>query len=129
MGDLTRNFSRHELACRCGCGFGDTHGVWHPVLLKVLQRFRGIARRPVHPNSGARCTNRNKREGGKKYSQHLLLCAVDIRCRVELGDLSPEEAREIARKIPGITGIGIYDTFIHIDTKPGPRREWDERTK
>ena len=33
MGDLTKNFSRSEFACKCGCGFDDIDLVLQSVIL------------------------------------------------------------------------------------------------
>lgn len=124
MGDLTKNLSKHEMACHCGCGFGDTHGLVDPDLACVFQSIRDIARVPIGVNSGCRCTKHNKKIGGARSSQHLLGKAMDIHC----GTINPEGLRRIARRIPTIGGIGIYNTFLHIDVREGNRVEWDERT-
>jgi len=129
MGDLTKNFSKSEVRCRCGCGFGDTHGTWALVHLERLQALRDIYDGALHPNSGGRCTRHNEAVGGSTGSQHKYLTATDIRCNPKKypGDPTPEKLRELGRRI-GFAGIGIYDTFCHVDSRPGPRVEWDERT-
>lgn len=40
MGDLSKNFSRSELACKCGCGFGLGRNDLHIDLIAMLQRIR-----------------------------------------------------------------------------------------
>ena len=73
MGDLSRNFSRHEFHCRC-CGRAELN----PRLVEALQELRDLAGRAVRITSGYRCPDHNRAEGGSKRSQHLLGNAADI---------------------------------------------------
>ena len=75
MGALSRNFSRHEFACKCGCGEAEVS----PFLIEVLQRLRDILGVPITVTSGRRCAKHNAAVGGAKNSQHLLGLAADIR--------------------------------------------------
>lgn len=75
MGDLSRNFSRHEFACKCGCGEAEVS----PFLIEVLQRLRDILGVPITVTSGRRCAKHNAAVGGAKNSQHLQGLAADIR--------------------------------------------------
>ena len=75
MGDLSRNFSRHEFACKCGCGEAEVS----PFLIEVLQRLRDILGVPITVTSGRRCAAHNAAVGGAKNSQHLQGLAADIR--------------------------------------------------
>lgn len=130
MGNLTRHFSRHEFACKCGCG-GDTvdYGV-----LCILEKVRTHFDRPINVSSGFRCTRYNKSVGGGKTSMHLFGRAADI----QVEGISPDEvANFLEAKYPRDLGIGRYDTFTHVDTRsigvskkynpiPAPAR-WDLR--
>lgn len=73
MGDLSKNFSRHEFLCPC-CKEGDPH----PLLIQTLQKLRDLAQVPVKVNSGYRCPKHNKEVGGAKNSQHMENLAADI---------------------------------------------------
>ena len=75
MGDLSRNFSRSEFECKCGCGEAEVS----PFLIEVLQRLRDILGVPITVTSGRRCTAHNAAVGGAKNSQHLQGLAADIR--------------------------------------------------
>ena len=83
MGDLSRNFSRHEFACKCGCGEAEVS----PFLIEVLQRLRDILGVPITVTSGRRCAAHNAAVGGVEErpddpgsgSQHLYGRAADIR--------------------------------------------------
>ena len=44
MGDLSRNFSKHEFRCRCGCGRAEVN----PSLVEALEQLCQVARHPLH---------------------------------------------------------------------------------
>ena len=114
MGDLSNNFSRYEFRCECGCG-RDTVDA---ELLGKLEEIREHFDRPVSINSAHRCADHNEAVGGSSGSQHLYGRAVDIVVEGTPPDLVAEFADQI-----GMGGIGRYDTFTHIDTRPG-RSRW-----
>ena len=51
MGDLSKNFSRLEVQCPCGCGAS----LINPFLVEKLQKVRNIIGRPIIITSGVRC--------------------------------------------------------------------------
>ena len=111
MGDLTKDYSRVEFACKCGCGFDAVN----PVLVEALQKLRDAMGRPVRVISGCRCAAHNKAVGGAAASQHLAGNAADV-CVVGM------TAREIYRGAAGIIafhGIGVSDEkeFVHLDVR------------
>ena len=113
MGDLSEHFSRHEFACKCGCGFDTVDA----ELLKVLEIIRNHFDRPITINSGCRCLRYNSRIGGANTSQHLLGRAADI----DVKGIDPALVQELAVQL-GVGGIGKYKTFTHIDTRVGHAR-------
>ena len=127
MGDVTKNFSRWEWACRCGCGFDDLH----PVVVMGIQIVRDVSMLPVFLNSGCRCHQHNEDEGGEDFSYHLEQAngygwAVDwtipgARLFEMLGWAAVVEAF-----FKG--GIGIYvdgdEVWIHSDTRRGGPARW-----
>lgn len=117
---MTRNFKRSEFACKCGCGVNHIQA----ELVDKLQLIRDEVGKPVHINSGVRCGPHNKAVGGKPSSYHLLGKAADIR----VAGMSTEALYAIARRIPGLKGFGLYNGFLHVDTRRN-RAIWDERTK
>ena len=115
MGDISENFNRSEFACKCNCGF-DTVDT---ATLKILENIRKHFNAPVEVTSGCRCESYNKAVGGKKHSQHLRGRAADI----QVEGHSPIAVKEYAEYImPDWGGIGLYNTFTHIDTRSGKAR-------
>lgn len=115
MGDLSDNLSRHEFACKCGCGF-DTVDV---KTLDVIQRVCDYFRTSVIITSGCRCVEHNVAVGGSKNSQHVKARAGDCKFK----NTTPEEVYEyLDEKYPDSLGLGLYNTFIHIDTRTGKAR-------
>ena len=105
MGDLTKDISRSEIICRCGCGLDRAD----PELLDKLQQVRDIIQKdwkyylahttnktlaeleqnwkdvPMEFVSVCRCANHNKAEGGVSGSAHTpqndgFTKAADISC-------------------------------------------------
>lgn len=120
MGDLTKNFSRSEFACRCGCGLDDIH----PETVEALQKMRDRLGAAIHVNSGCRCSTHNRAVGGELRSYHLPAqgCkAADITTRhmtpSEFADWIEDNSTEFCSG-----GIGRYKGFVHVDI--GPKRRW-----
>lgn len=118
MGDLSRNFSKKEFACRC-CGRVKVN----PKLVAALQELRDLAGVPIHVNSGFRCPAHNKEVGGVKQSQHMQGNAADI----VISKMAPAEMFRLAEKVPALSagGIGVYPDrgFVHVDVRP-TRTRW-----
>ena len=113
MGDLTNNFSRSEFTCKCGCGICR---VDEPFILR-LQLVRNQAGFAFTVNSGCRCPEHNKDEGGKPESDHLttqeISCeGVDIKIENSIRRFRIIEAAIDAK----FRRIGIYPSFIHLGT-------------
>lgn len=109
MGDLSKNFSRREFACPCGCGFDQIH----IELVKRLQKIRE-KHGPLVINSGCRCERHNGRIGGAPESSHLAGWAVDLRC---LGSFSRFVLIRVLLK-EGFQRIGVGGNFLHVDADP-----------
>lgn len=121
MGDLSEHFSRSEFACKDGCG-KDTVDA---ELLSVLEDVRNHFGRAVYINSGNRCEEHNRAVGGVPDSQHTKSRAADIRVA---GTMPDDVALYLLKKYENEYGIGMYDTFVHIDTRTGSKSRWDFRS-
>lgn len=113
MGDITRNFSRHEFACKCGCGFDD-------IDIRVVNRLqvvRDILGVEITVNSGCRCKAYNYKVGGKPASLHLEGKAIDWTVKDE------EKFMSAGKMLAGWSGgFHQYSNFIHTDI--GRKRRW-----
>lgn len=126
MGNLSRNISRAEIACNCGCGFDSIDSETVLVVQDVCDHFAeqpGLARIVLHINSAARCFryNRSSAVGSNDNSQHPLARALDIRID---GVASARVYAYLDKKYPGRYGIGNYKTFTHIDTRSNGPARW-----
>ena len=123
MGDLTKNFSRYEVQCSCGCGAS-----WvSPKLLEKLQHVRDVVDKPMTITSGVRCEAFNSSIKGSLVSSHMpnedgMGLAVDIACttsraRYEMVDVAIKFFRRI-----GIAGEHSGN-FIHLDVDPNKTQD------
>ena len=55
MGDLTKDFSRSEFACKCGCGYDRID----PRVVDMCQVIRDGLGASIRINSACRCERRN----------------------------------------------------------------------
>ena len=116
---LSEHFRRSEFACPC-CGYEVTQRRLVDALEKLREKCGGW---PIHITSGCRCQRWNERIGGVLSSQHVRGRAADIIVQ----GLEPVEVAAIAELVAEFRhgGIGIYDTFVHLDVRPhGPAR-WE----
>lgn len=107
---LSDNFRVKEFACKgknC-CTNVKIDG----KLVKYLQKIRNHFGKTLTINSGYRCAKHNKAVGGSSGSYHTKGQAADIVVK----GVKPAEVAKYAESI-GIKGIGLYDTFVHIDTR------------
>ena len=111
---LTKNFSRYEFDCPCGCG---TQMV-DPELAEKLQRIRDVVGKKIKITSGYRCLKRNQDAGGGTNSRHRYGMAADW--RLEDRSLNPVALGILAVEA-GFGGVGIYwygnYAFVHADTR------------
>lgn len=115
---ITPHFKVKEFRCYDG---SDTIFV-SQELAEVLEKIRVHFGKPVTINSGYRTDYHNDRtKDAAKFSQHKYGMAADISIR----GVSPKRIAAVAETLlPNTGGIGIYDTFTHIDVR-ATRSRWN----
>jgi peptidoglycan hydrolase-like protein with peptidoglycan-binding domain len=110
---LTKNFSRYEFDCPCGCG---TQMV-DPELAEKLQRIRDVVGKKIKITSGYRCLKRNQDAGGGTNSRHRYGMAADW--RLVDRSINPVALGIIAAQYFKAVGIYWYDgcAIVHTDTR------------
>ena len=121
---LSPHFLLREFHCKDGT----------PVPAAAVRGLRRLTREVLEPmrqrfgpctvNSGYRTENYNNRVGGKPNSRHLYHRRPnEVAADVTFPNGSPREwAAEAERLLRGGGGIGVYPSFTHVDTRPGPAR-------
>ena len=139
MGDLTPNLSRHEFACKCGCGFDTVDIDLAFILQATADHFLKIAWIPdvvgisITINSGCRCPVHNKNESGSSKSRHMRGIASDFKIKFRMKDgskkqISPTKIADyLDKKFPNQYGVGWYNGRTHFDASSSGRRRWDSR--
>lgn len=117
---VTPHFKVREFACKDG---SDPVFI-APALASVLEQIRTHFGRPVTITSGYRTVSHNaKQKDASPKSQHLFGLAADIKVEGH----TPAEVYAYAETLlPGTGGIGIYNTFVHVDVRAVKSR-WDYR--
>lgn len=110
MGDISKNFSRSEFACKCNCGFATVD----VKLLEVLEITRVNFNKPIKINSACRCSDHNLFIGGANKSKHMQGIAADIVVK----DTDPSEVYKFLDLFqPNRYGVKLYSNFVHIDVR------------
>ena len=117
---LSKNFKVSEFKCNDG---SDTVLI-SDKLVDLLQKIRDHFGVAVTINSGYRTSTYNKKVGGATNSQHVKGTAADI---VVKGVDPLTVAQYSEHLMPDSGGIGVYQTFTHVDVRTS-RSRWDNRS-
>ncbi len=125
---LTDNFSMDEFECKCGCIMPEFVKKNVQELAENLQVLRDVVGR-LDPTNGYRCKEHNADVGGVVNSQHLKGKAADIKSKT----LNPKEIATVVDDLMKnekfkLGGVGIYNTFTHVDIR-GSRPRWSKTLK
>ena len=113
---LSAHFKVREFAC----GDGSDAVLVAPQLVMVLETIRAHFGAAVTINSGYRTPQYNAKVGGAEHSQHCYGTAADISIKGH----APAEVAAFARSImPDWGGVGVYDSFCHIDVREA-KADW-----
>ena len=126
--ELTSNFNLEEFECKCGCKMPEFVKKNVIELADNLQVLRDVVGR-LDPTNGYRCKDHNADVGGSVNSQHLKGKAADIKS----SDIKPKDMAAIVDDLMKsesfkLGGIGIYNTFTHVDIR-GVRARWSKTSK
>ena len=136
MGDLTKNISRHEVACKCQGKFGKCNAIAMDFeTINIVQeacyhfeKVLGVEKVTLHIGSGSRCPAYNDTPtseggaGGSEGSYHKASCAMDHR----ISGVSIKELYDYYdKKYPDRLGLGYYPPnkergtkgFVHLDPR------------
>ena len=117
---LSKNFKVSEFKCNDG---SDTVLI-SDKLVDLLQKIRDHFGVAVTINSGYRTSAYNKKVGGATNSQHVKGTAADIVAK----GVDPLTVAQYAEYLmPNSGGIGVYQTFTHVDVRTS-RSRWDNRS-
>ena len=117
---LSKNFKVSEFKCNDG---SDTVLI-SDKLVGLLQKIRDHFGAAVTINSAYRTESYNKKIGGATKSQHVNGTAADI---VVKGATPLEVAQYVEHIMPDSGGIGVYQSFTHVDVRAS-RSRWDNRS-
>ncbi len=128
MGKVGQYFSASEFACSC-CGKTNPA----QSLVSVLDSVRKVLG-PLRINSSYRCEKHNKAVGGTDKSWHLPRDGVVYAADITYVDPSKRhgtymlrlyiELENAARRLGPNYGIGLYENFVHFDTRPTKPARW-----
>ncbi len=140
MGDASKNLSRKEFKCQCGCGFDTVDFELINVLQDMIDYFTHKYDHRIYCiiTGGNRCVQHNEEVQliyNKNYmpfssnSQHTLARAADFKLygqRVKQeNQISPSEIYDyLCLMYPNEYGIGLYVNRNHLDTRSGNSARW-----
>jgi uncharacterized protein YcbK (DUF882 family) len=127
MGDITKNFSKHEFECKCGCEMPDDVLENIQDLAEELQILRDHTGKSMTINSAYRCLIHNRNIGSNDSSQHPKGKAADITIKRMTPDEVVEEVLNILTSFSIVLAVGRYNTFTHLDIR-GRAARWDNRS-
>lgn len=107
---VAKNFRAREFDCNGKGCCAETR--IDEKLVEYLQKIRAHFDRPVYL-TGYRCPAYNaKTPNAAKNSRHIMGMAADL----HIDGVAPLKIAQYAESI-GVKGIGLYDSFVHIDTR------------
>lgn len=141
VGDLTKNLSRHEFACKCECGYDTVDFLLPEILQDVCDHFAEQLDTSVRIDvrSGNRCPYHNEVVQSlytpnyvpyTSKSQHLDARAADFKLFIRH---SGEQIAALlihdylCKRHPNKFGFGLYNNRNHADSRTNGPERWDKR--
>lgn len=108
--EIRKNFKVKEFRCKDG----SDAIIIADDLIYWLYRVRTYFNKPVIITSAYRTPAYNAKVGGATRSQHMYGTAADFYIK----GVEPEEiAAYLETLVPNTCGIGLYDSFVHLDVR------------
>ena len=124
MGDLTKNLSRHEFACDCGCGMDTADHELVVALQAACDRFGDR----ITVTGGNRCADHNATiPGATSGSKHQYCRAADFKLFKNGVQVDPEKVAQFFEQRYSNFGIGRYSNRTHVDSRTDGPARWDMR--
>jgi hypothetical protein len=111
--NITKNFKYSEFICKDGTEVPDQYQNYMLICATELQLLRDKLSRPITITSAYRTKNYNQSIGGVRNSYHLKSQACDIKVK----GIKPYDLAIYAARYTNFNGIGIADSFIHLDLR------------
>lgn len=139
--NLSPHFADYELRCKCNRHKDAPLCNVSPQLLALAEKVREILKTPMVVRSCCRCPEHNADPDvkGSPTSKHITTDKLPARAMdYKPRNMSPITAYNAIVKawrdgrLPDLGGIGLYDSFVHIDTAKaydGHLRTWDKRSQ
>lgn len=115
----TDNFSVNELRCKCDKCKGNVPHQMEEYALRKHQLLRMVLGRAYTPNSAYRCPLHKDESKKKKPGEHTRT-AMDIPVRGGAQRMAVVKAAHLV----GATGIGVANSFIHVDFRSTAPMLW-----
>jgi len=112
--NLSPDFRVHEFRSRDGAD----QVLIDLDMIPVLQRFREYVEAPVSISSAYRTPSYNASVGGAPTSYHVQGRAFDIPFSPSYRNLTSRNLMANFFNSLGVTGIIVYPSFVHIDSRP-----------
>ncbi len=110
-----------ELACKDGTPYPQRF-IDDGRIFKVAQMFEAIrllcGEKPITILSAYRSPAHNRKIGGARYSQHMYGRALDLKPPKGMSVEMFYSLIRSASESMGIGGMGLYNTFVHVDIRP-----------
>jgi len=122
MKQRSKSFHDKEFVCRDG-----SYIPMKDRAIEMIQAVRDELDKPIIINSAYRSPAYNKKIGGAPASKHMLAEAIDF----SVPGMRPVDVYAVVlyvvqTKFKNLGGIGLYDTFVHVDCRNSSTR-WDLR--
>jgi uncharacterized protein YcbK (DUF882 family) len=137
MGDITKNISQYELDCKCGetdcnvtiLSYEPVIQYWQDACDYFAKKY-GVDKVKLIITSGGRCYTYNRLPinkggaGSNDNSRHPRCNAIDGKIYINGNQIPPKDVYDyFDNRFKYSCGIGLYNTFTHLDTRT-KRSRW-----